>query len=165
MLTAYKDVIICGVTSRLLVARNRMIGCVFALTSRQIGGGWILQKAVSTAAESSTESPNGDGYPYPLVRVNSFENWNPLNCSLGIGRDQMMGAFQKEATILLTEWEALQPGEGLLLRRAEMEWEKLTGMLPLLGVSIPSEYEERQMTIKVKLRLLGEPLCFAELQV
>jgi hypothetical protein len=148
VITAHDDVILCGQTIRLLVARNRELGCVFALTSRRILGGRALRSAVNTVTES--------GACKDLVRIGSFEGWNPLNCSLETARSRMMEAFRSEADLLLNEWESLQPDQWRLLGRAESEWEKLTSMLPCLGECLLPEYEERRIALHVKLKLLGE---------
>ena len=159
MLTAHEDVILCGETIRLLVARNRRLGCVFALTSRKICGGWAFKSVIRTVEEAGCPIRHKGGYI--IVWIDSFVGWNPLNCNLAIARKKMMETFRNEAQVLLEEWESLQPREGLLLRRAELEWERLAAMLPRLGETVPPEYEERRIANKMRLRLLGEPLPIA----
>ena len=154
-LVSHGDVIICGDTSRLLAARNREIERVFALTAARILGGRTIRHAVEMVAASHRTRTDGDAFPFPVVRINSFERWNPLKCTRRIARERMMETFRFEADSLLDEWESLSPDDQWELNLKESAWEALTGMLACLDECVPSQYEERHMALLVKLRLLG----------
>jgi hypothetical protein len=157
IIVAHEDVMICGSTSRLLVARNREISRVFALSSGRIPGWRTVRYAVETVAECRAPRTDDAEYPFPVVRIHSFENWNPLRCSRHIAREKMMETFRAEADALLEEWENLAPDDHAGLSLKASAWEKLTGMLPHLDECVPPEFEERHVALHVKLRLLGWP--------
>jgi hypothetical protein len=164
MIVADSETIWNGYKSQVLVQRNRTLGLVMALreSAASIGKAAmiVMNQALVLPKETSVKRTAG-GYfedvakpaevPYPFVRIHSLADPAMSNCGIETLRPMVMESVLRVLEFKLW-WYNRYPRHSL--QGLENLWNEEEMMLAAVGLSVPSELEEKYMVMRATRRLL-----------
>lgn len=165
MIAADTETIWNGYKSQVLVQRHRSLGLVMALRENAASLGkaavivmnraLILPKEAivkRTAAGIFEEVVKPRQVPYPYVRIHSLADSSLAQCGITTLRPLVLESVLRELEFHLW-WYNRYPRHGL--QGLDNSWQEEEAMLGNVGLSIPSELEEKYMVLKATRRLLN----------